>query len=459
VSEFKDHFERYRFRCEACPAPALQKPRAIGVLRGLGLTPERARAWGVQSGLSIMDQGLISGSGFILNLLLARWLPAENYGAFAVAFAVFLFASGFHNVLLLEPMCVFGPSSYSDRLHDYFRSQLKVHAVLVGPLSGLILLSAAALMAFGLRSALTSALIGSAVALPFLLLLWLVRRMCYVVQRPFSAVMGSVFYFVMMVAGLLVLPQRGVLNPFTAFLLVAAASTLASALLLYQHGIFGPGSEPQGSAKWKEVFRENWRYGRWLLGSAVLFPAVSQTQIILSAALLGLGATGVLRAMQLPSLLMTQVITATGLLSLPVLSRDFGRGAHEHMRGKALLVSLGLVGMAVCLAALLVLAAGRVEVLLFGGKYAAYSWLMPALALIPVVTAASLGYSMVLRASQKPQFDLLSNVIAAPIALLSAVCFIQWWGLAGAAASMVLGFVAQGAVTIMCFRQGEWGAA
>jgi hypothetical protein len=36
--------------------------------------------------------------------------------------------------------------------------------------------------------------------------------------------------------------------------------------------------------------------------------------------------------------------------------------------------------------------------------------------------------------------DLLANAIAAPVAVASALSFIRWWGLAGAAASMVTGF-------------------
>src|SRR5207245_10376632 len=103
-------------------------------------TRAKVLVWWRLSALSLVDQGLISGSGFILNLLLARWLPAETYGAFAVAFAVFLFASGFHNVLLLESLSVFAPGSYADRLRDYFQSQLKVNDVLAGTLSERLLL-------------------------------------------------------------------------------------------------------------------------------------------------------------------------------------------------------------------------------------------------------------------------------------------------------------------------------
>jgi len=143
----------------------------------------------------------------------------------------------------------------------------------------------------------------------------------------------------------------------------------------------------------------------------------------------------------LPASAITQAVTAAGLLVLPGLSYDFGRGLTGRMRQKAVIVSGSLCAAGICFAAILWMVAGRVEHLLFGGKYAAYAWLMPMLALIPAANGLTMGFSTALRASQKPHFDLLANAVAAPVAVVSAVNFIRWWGVAGAAASMVAGFV------------------
>jgi uncharacterized membrane protein (UPF0136 family) len=124
-------------------------------------------------------------------------------------FATLLFLSGFHNVLLLEPMSVFGPAGYSHRLAGYFSAQLRVHAVLVGVLSGTLLTIGAVMTRFGAHRELVAATLGSALALPFLLLLWLARRMCYVVHRPSIAVWGSAAYFVFVLVGLFALHQSG----------------------------------------------------------------------------------------------------------------------------------------------------------------------------------------------------------------------------------------------------------
>ena len=44
------------------------------------------RRWGAHISFSLVDQALFSGANFLLNILLARWLLPEAYGAFAVAF-------------------------------------------------------------------------------------------------------------------------------------------------------------------------------------------------------------------------------------------------------------------------------------------------------------------------------------------------------------------------------------
>jgi len=94
----------------------------------------RLRSWSMRGGMAILDQGLSSGSNFILNILLARWLAPADYGAFAVVFAVFLFLSGFHNALLLEPMSVLGPGRYPDQIETYLAIQVRLHFALTVPL-------------------------------------------------------------------------------------------------------------------------------------------------------------------------------------------------------------------------------------------------------------------------------------------------------------------------------------
>src|SRR5882757_4711202 len=190
----------------------------------LQFTAKRLRVWGVRAAFSLLDQGLFSGAGFLVNWLLARWLAPASYGAFAVAFAAFLFTYGFHNALLLEPMSVFGPSRHAESLPGYFRAQLMIHIVMVGPLSAVGIVTGLLVWRITPGSPLVGAIMGVSLALPLILLLWLARRICYAVQRPSVAATGTALYLAFVAAGLLGLRNSSLLGPFTAFILMGSGS-------------------------------------------------------------------------------------------------------------------------------------------------------------------------------------------------------------------------------------------
>jgi O-antigen/teichoic acid export membrane protein len=409
------------------------------------------RVWGFRSALSILDQGLTSGAGLLLNLLLARWLNKEAYGAFAVAFATLLFLFGFHTALLLEPMSTIGPACYSTDMAGYFRTHLKLHAGFVVVLSAILGGVALAFALEGRARDLAWALTGSALALPFLLLLWLVRRMCYVVHRPFTASWGSATYLIFLAVGLFLLHSNNRLSPFSAFLVIGAASVPAVVVLVRRLGVIGE-TFRRGPA-WRQVASENWSYGRWLVAGTVLFTVTTQIQTYIAAVFLGLVAAGTLRALQIPSLVMLQIVTAFGLMVLPSLARDFGSGKLDRLRKKALLVSVFLAGLALVYAAALAVFSAPLEHLLFHDKFSTDSWLIPAFGLIPVFSGFGTGFSMALRAIQKPHCDLLANAISAPAGLISAFILIRIWGVAGAGLSMIIGFAVYALVFFFSFRR------
>lgn len=437
------------------PAPiSVEQTASSGEIAAAGpllVTPGKIRAWGVKSAMSLTDQALTSLAGFGVNILLARWMQADEYGAFALAFTGYLFLAGFHNVLLLEPLSVFGPARHANELRSYFNVQIGIHGLLVLPLAAVTLVSAAIVWHFKPHNPLVGALVGGGAALPFLLFLWLARRLCYVLQKPALAAWGSGFYLFVALAGTLCLKVLHRLTPLSAFLITALGSMLGAVIIMRRIGLTESGRATGPSASKRLVLAENWNYGRWLVGSSVLYAISTYGQMFFVAGVIGLGAAGILRAMQIPSLLMTQVITALGLLALPSFALDFGRGETLRLRYKALIVS-AVVGLAAVAFALLLLAGDKqVERLLFGGRYAQYAWLIPVFALIPVVNGVSMGCSMALRASQRSYFDLVSNSVAAPVAIVSTLLFTRWWGIGGAAISFVLSFTIFGLVTMVFF--------
>jgi O-antigen/teichoic acid export membrane protein len=410
------------------------------------------RLWGIRLPFSLVDPGTTVSAGLLVNLLLARWLPAQQYGAFALVFAVFLFLAGIHNALVLEPMSVLGPANFQRNLVDYFEAQIWVHLAFTTVLAAPLLLAAAFLTSFGYGGPLPGVFLGGGLALPFILLLWLARRMCHILQRPAIAMAGSVCNFVLLLAGLFVLQARHKLTPPPVFLLLGFAS-LCAALLIFHKLQIGLDETRPCSVSWLSAATENWGYGRWLLGGTLGSALLGQTAMLLAPIFLGLAAAGEFGALQIPALLMVQGCAAAAMLLLPSFASEYAEANTNRSRQLASRVSLTLAGTALLFAVLLYFTAAPVERLLFGGKFATDAWLIPLFMLIPLSAGLASGYSMALQAMKRPHFEFLANRIAAALSVLTAFFFIPLFGLAGAAISLASGFVVYAAVVYLCFRK------
>lgn len=437
--------------------PGSPNPRELGLF----LAPSReVRIWGIRSAASLIDQAFTSGVGLAASILLARWMSPAAYGAFAVAFAAYLFLTVFHNALLLEPTSVIGPARHSQELVPYFRAQLRVHGILVWPLTGMALIAAAMFWRTAPASPLSGALAGGGLALPLLLLLWLARRMCYVLQEPSIAVIGSAVYFGLSLTALIALHFANRVTPANSFLALGVTSLLGAGVIFRQAGLGRSPAKAQPAVSWRQVLLENWRYGRWLVCSALFYAVATSTPTFFVAGALSLDSAGALRAMQIPSLVMTQIIASIGLLVLPELSYDFGSGRLAALRRKAIFVGIGLGVTALLFTLLLALTDASIEHILFGGKYAHFAPMIALLALIPVANGFGTGYSMALRACQKPHYDLISNAVAAVVSIVSTVVLVRRFGVFGAAIGLVLSFAAMNAVALIFFvRSGPQSIA
>src|SRR5213078_3636379 len=101
--------------------------------------------WAGRGALAVADQALFAGSHFILNILLARWLTPTDYGAFALAYSIFLLAVAFHGALLLEPMVIFGSGRYIKARRSYLGFVILGHVVVTGP-AAMLMVGAGALV-------------------------------------------------------------------------------------------------------------------------------------------------------------------------------------------------------------------------------------------------------------------------------------------------------------------------
>ena len=406
--------------------------------------PERGLlSWRTPLLLSVFDQGLVSGANFGLNVVLARWVSPAEYGVFAITFSLFLLVSGLHVALILEPMNVLGAARPVSELGRYIGSLVQAHFLLTAPIS--LILAAAAVVARDRNASLAGALGALAAVVPFLLLQWLLRQACYVQTRPDLAVRGSLVYVVALAATFAVLsPVTGMLGPLQAAFPALGVASLAAAVALWRPLRV---SLPAGSPLPRDLVRAHWSYGRWIVAASIAHNAGNALYLPLVAAMLGLAASGTLKAVQNLSLPLQQVLAALNLLALPALSRQRAAGGETRARPAVLRLLVAYAGTATAYGALLVVGGERLLRLLYGtGLYAGYGWSVTLVAAAGVVSAAAQALGVGLRAMGRPHAVLWSKLAAALFLLAVGTLLLARHGLYGALWGLVLGSACEAAV-------------
>lgn len=433
------------------PARERQPEQAESVTMPGGIRSHKLFHWVTKGGLAIVDQGLISGSNFLLGILLARWLAPDQYGAYALAFSVFLLLSFLYHPLLLEPMAVFSGSAYSRCLRGYLKSLIWIHVVLT--VVTVVVLGAAAYVAF-LRAepgGLAGALLGITIASPCILLFWLARRSYYMELAPARAATGALLYCLLVVSGTYLLFRLGRLSSFTAYLLMATGALATGLYLLFhiRHSLSGSEAGPTP----KETWSRHWAYGRWALAGAIATWIPYYMYYPLVTSFSGIAQAGQLRALMNFALPMEQTFTALSCLFLPYAARiqeQHGRASAGPLTRRITLVYVG--GAVVYWLVFLPMKAQAFH-FLYGGKYTEVAYLIPYVALETILWSASFGPAIVLRAMESSISIFYARCIASVISLAVGIPLTHAYGLWGVMVGIVLTNVVAFVMTMYLLRR------
>ncbi len=414
----------------------------ISMIRLVREARDTCGRWAGRGLLTVLDQGLVSGSNFLAGVLFARWLAPADYGAFAVAFSIFLFLGGFHNALILEPMSVLGASRYGESRRPYLRAAVLLHVGISGLLA--VMLMGSALLSRRVP-ALGASLTALALAMPFILLLWLLRRACYVFLGPAAALWGSVAYAAVMGVSMMVAPRD---TPMTPLLLMGLASAAGGLVLWRRWRLTAAETAGRPGPRVVDLLRRHWSYGKWVAAVTLLHWVANLAFPALIGWRLGLDAAGSFRASENLLLPMQHVLAAMTLLLLPWASAQAARRGTQYLKRfatKGLLVASVAGGL---YALALLAAAEPLAGILYGNDS-----LYRVAELLPLMTAAmlvrgisDLAFATSVRAAGRPEVILWSTAAGATVSGALGIPLLTAWSLQGAAALFLLSQIAQAVV-------------
>jgi len=407
--------------------------------------------WGTKGGLAILEYGLIAGSNFVLGFLLARWMTPEQYGAYGLGFSIFLLLSFLYQALLLEPMSVYGGSTYRENLRGYMKTSLKMHNAISAVIFVVFAIAAAVTYFIGKSPALAGALAGLTVAAPCIFLFWFGRRGFYLKISPGPAALGAVLYFILVVGGVFVVNRLHVLSSFSAFLVMGiAALACGIALMIALRYALDPNDE---TPELRQIWSKHWTYGKWALGSSIVGWIPTYLYFSIVSIFAGIAHAGELRALMNLAGPVLQTYAALSMLFLPYASRvqsqEGNRGTYALTWRMTALFTVG----AIAYWAAVIPFRGPILKLLYAGNYSSVGEYLPFFALETIIWSASVGASIVLRAMESPRSIFFANCAASVITLVVGIPATKLFGLWGVVWSIILANSAALIMVIVLLRR------
>lgn len=379
-----------------------------------------------RAGWAVIDQGFVSLANFGLGVVVARLVSPTEFGAFGVAFAVYLVALNIARGLATQPLTIrFGARDPAEFRRGAAES---TGAALVLGLAGSIACLALAAVLGGVLSV---AFVALAAALPGLLVQDAWRFVLFTSRRGQRAIVND-FIATLVMAALIV------------FVLVLKADSILAIVLCWGGG--GTAAALAGIAQTKVMpaprrtldwCREHWDITPRFLGSELITMAGAQLVLFAVGGLVGLAAVGSIRGAQL--LLGPAYVLSVGvhLSMVPEASRV--TGSIARFRRITLLSSalLSLAGTTWGLALLLLPNS-------VGGELLGESWpgarsvLLP-IALSVIIPLATAGPRIGLRALEEASRTLRASGVQFALTIVGGGAGALLAGVIGAAWGLALG--------------------
>jgi len=262
----------------------------IGLKKSLNLITTKLANNGKYAAI---DQGVISLSNFGASILLAALVTPTELGTYVLGFLALYFIRAIQNGIIIQPLNTYGAGKNQDAYSAYF-SAAAVHQVILSTLSA----AGAALLGWILTR------LGNDTLGPTIFILWFsvftwqlqefFRRGFYTRGEVHRAVWISVTSNVVRLGMIVLISRKGQISGLTGLNAIGWGAFFATlvGVWLSRHNFSKQLLNPL--ATW----RENWRFGRWILGASLADWVVVDLYPILMAGMISFAATGVYQTLQ-----------------------------------------------------------------------------------------------------------------------------------------------------------------
>lgn len=397
--------------------------------------------------LTLLDQAVVSATGFLTGVIVGRLCGKQEFGLFLLGQTIIWFVMEFQNVLILSPY-TFYRSRFSGAPLELYSGSTLLHQLSMAGLGMLgLMVAGIVLTCFGGPQDLAPIIWMLAAVSVFILFREYCRRFCFAGLDIKSALAIDSGVFVLQLAGLAFLASVGLLSAWGAFGVIGMAGGLASVGWFLSVRRAFAFSRSQALAD----LRQNWSFGKWVLGDNLLEFASFHLYPWILAAYYGTQAVGVLAACQAIIALAKPFLQGSINFLAPNTARVYAESGFGALRRYVVknTIIMALVMSLFC--AVIAVWGDGIMTLIYGTQYGGHSVIITILALDILVLSCHLGVMYGIWAMGRPDINCKINLLLLGVTVTLGFWLVKDYGVVGVALGLLAGNLVALAVRFSIF--------
>ncbi|HNP47645.1 MAG TPA: lipopolysaccharide biosynthesis protein [Bacteroidia bacterium] len=387
-----------------------------------------------QAPIALIDQGVVSGAGFVTGVLLARFLGLSSYGVFAMSWLVVLFFGSIQQAFLIAPLQTLLPKKQEherDAFMNMMFLQQLIFALVVAAVTFLFC-RFSSLMFFDSLELRSVEIIMPLAVLTFVMNEFF-RKMFFVQGRNITALVLDIISYSTQIVGLVGVAYLHQLNLQRAIIIIALSNSISST-----YGILKVKRIEFHFTAFGAHLKETWNYSGWLIGTSLLQWFSGNFFIVTAGGILGPVAVGAIRMAQ-------NIIGVLNILFLAMenfipsnaakIYHDKGlKNLYAYLRQVMMVAGAITFMLILCI----VIFSRQIIDVLYGHDYVKYEHVLFGFALLYLFVFTGLLLRFFIRTVEKNRDIFISYALSAGFSLLLAAPMVSTFGMSGVFAGLIL---------------------
>ncbi len=392
--------------------------------------------------LVFLDQIIVSGSNFLLGILLARNLGIEGYGQFALLWLIVLFFSSLQLSFIVSPMLTHGSKKSSFIIDRYLSNMVSLQLIFSLLLIICLYVFFEIAVFFNDKWNIGDLKLYIILTTLFFLFQDFIRRYFIIKVKYFKLLIIDTIAYLGQIVAIFYLIYTNNLNLKMVFLVLSLSFGLSFVI-----GFFNIKKTKTKSLHRKLLFIKNWQFSKWLVYSAILQWGSGNFFILVAGAILGSTAVAVIKVMQNTMGVFHVLFIALENI-LPInFSKIYKKdGYHNMIKYFKLQIKYGIIIFSIFTSFIYIFKSDIIN-LFYGIEYVEYSYLLVGFFLVYMCIYITLLQKYVLRTLELTKVIFISYVITTLFAFLSSYTLITYFKING----VLIGILFMQIITSMIF--------